>query len=136
MTLDVSHYFVKTNSLESAGEPSPLLLDRSPTISSNQEDVQITVIKLDQSLFIHCCLKEDQKLENLVLTLPSRFQQTPLSTDIFGGQASSDQTELSQALASRLTQKYKQPVYLSYNLQTRDLGIEKELFSIVKNKMC
>ena len=141
MPLDIQHFHTATNLLDSTpqSKPSPLLLDASSSLgvtkTKKQEPVLITVLKLENSLFIQVGLENQNNLTNLFLSTVTKFSEQPLTTNILNQDATQEQSELSEILSSRLSKKYKIPVVLSFNLENKDLGVEKFLFEQIAEIM-
>jgi hypothetical protein len=143
MPLDIHHFHTSTNLLDSAQDtkPSPLLLEACSsslgiTNTKKQEPVLITLLKLENSLFIQVGLENQNNLTNLFLSTVTKFSEQPLTTNILNqDDCTQEQSDLSEILSSRLSKKYKIPVVLSFNLEKKDLGVEKFLFEQVAGIM-
>jgi hypothetical protein len=142
MPLDIQHYHTLTNQFDDLSQniqPDPLA---DPAASSfgltntkKHQPVLITILNLENSLFVHIGLEEQNDLTNLFLSTITKFSDQPLTTPILNTESTQEQSDLGETLSARLSRKCKVPVVLSFNLVDRDLGVEKFLFEKIGEVM-
>lgn len=142
MPLDIQHYHTLTNQFDDLSRnvrPNPLA---DPVESSfgltntkKHQPVLITVLNLENSLFVHIGLEKENDLTNLFFSTITKFSDQPLTTPILNTESTQEQSDLSETLSARLSKKCKVPVVLSFNLVDRDLGVEKFLFEKIGEVM-
>lgn len=96
-----------------------------------ERNIVFQVVKMQESCMVFINDKEDPQLLNLTLSLMSRFEKEPISTNLIG--LSADNT--SNNIATKLTKKLKKAVYVSYNLEdsrTLTPAVEKRLYDEIR----
>ena len=96
----------------------------------DNREIVFSITSLENSYYISVTEKSQKVLKNCSLSIQSRYEKFPSSTSIF-----SDDNELVDAvnsISAKISEKYKRPVYLSWNLKSSDIQVEAALFTILK----
>jgi len=144
MPLDIQHYHTLTNQFDDLSrniraDPLADPVDQQSsfglTNTKKHQPVLITVLNLDNSLFVHIGLEKQNDLTNFFFSTVTKFSDQPLTTPILNTESTQEQSDLGESLSARLSKKCKVPVVLSFNLVDRDLGVEKFLFEKIGEVM-
>jgi len=96
----------------------------------DNRELVFLITSLENSYYISVTEKAEKVLKNCSLSLQSKYEKFPTSTSIFSDE--NESVDAVNSISAKISEKFKCPIYLSWNLKTSDIQVEAALFTILK----